>query len=324
MKLNEITIEITQQCPNRCIYCSSLSDMEKAEALDFYTICKVTDDAKALGATSVSLSGGEPFLREDIVEIINYLKAKGFKVRVYSSGIFYNGQYTPIPASLLESVKDKIDALILNYESIDAELYATIMGTKPGNLALLDETIKTATVLEIPVEAHLVPMHCNYKQIPEVVSKLYSMSVKNVSFLRLVPQGRVIENRELIELNQEEEKELQQMLESLKETYQDKIRLGLPLSAKRAACGTGTVKLTVRYDGYVFPCEAFKDGIMEIGNGITPQNVKEKALKEIYNNSVYLQVIRMGLKEYAKREEEEHCYGQYCRMMIRHGIETGD
>lgn len=316
MKLKEITIEVTQQCPNQCIYCSSLSDMEKTEALPFDTICKVVDDAKALGAASVSLSGGEPFLREDIAEIVEYIHGKGLKVRIYSSGIHcQDGQYTTIPATLLEAVKDKIDALIFNYETIDPKLYATIMGTEPGNLVLLDETIKTAITLGMPVEAHLVPMHCNYMQIPEVVSKLYSMGVKNVSFLRLVPQGRVLENSEMVELNKDEEKELQQILDSFRETYQNKIRLGFPFSAKRANCGTGTVKLTVRYDGYVFPCEAFKDGMMKIGEGVTPENVKEKSLKEIFNNSAYLQAVRKGLKKYSTCEGEEHCYGQYCRTI---------
>lgn len=316
MKLKEITIEVTQQCPNRCIYCSSLSDMEKTEALDFVTICKVADDAEALGATSVSLSGGEPFLREDIVEIIDYLKAKGLKVRVYSSGIYFNGQYTTIPTSLLESVKDKVDALIFNYETIDAELYASIMGTEPGNLALLDETIKTAVELGIPVEAHLVPMRCNYKQIPEVVRKLYSMGVKNVSFLRLVSQGRVLENREQVDLNTDEEKELQQILESLKETYHDKIRLGLPFSSKRATCRTGTVKLTVRYDGYVFPCEAFKDGMMTF-KGFAPENIRVKRLTEIYRDSEYIKAVREELAKYYEGEVSEPCFGQYCREQCK-------
>ena len=45
MSLNEITIEVTQQCPNRCIYCSSLSDMEKTESLGYATILQVVDDA---------------------------------------------------------------------------------------------------------------------------------------------------------------------------------------------------------------------------------------------------------------------------------------
>ena len=315
MRLNEITIEVTQQCPNRCIYCSSLSDLGKSEQLDVDVIFGVVDDAIALGAKSVSLSGGEPFLREDIAEIVAYIHAKGVKVRLYSSGIKNDGnRYLPIPVGLLEAIKGKIDTLIFNYEAIDADLYATIMGTKAANMALLDESIKRAVSLGIPVEAHLVPMHCNYRQIPDVLSKLYAMGVKNVSFLRLVPQGRVLENKELVEMNNEQQNELKQILQKCQETNQGKIRLGLPFSAKRASCGTGTVKLSVRYDGYVFPCEAFKDGMMIIKKGITPENVKEKRLKEIYSNSAYLCSIRDGLKEYASYEGGEHCYGQYCRI----------
>lgn len=314
MKLNEITIEVTQQCPNRCIYCSSFSDKERIEALDFATICKVVEEAKSLGAEIVSLSGGEPFLRGDIAEIVNYIYAHGLRSRIYSSGVYYaDGQYTSIPMPLLDAVKNKIDALIFNYESIDAKLYATIMGTVSANIALLDETIKNAIILGIPVEAHLVPMHCNFRQIPAVLNKLYSMGVSNVSFLRLVSQGRAQENKELVMLNVEEGKELQKILESCKETYQDKIRLGLPFSAKRTACGTGTIKLTVRYDGFVFPCEAFKDGMMLIKKNLAPENVKEKCLKEIYNNSAYLRAIRMGLKEYTKCKGDERCFGQFCR-----------
>ena len=317
MKLNEITIEVTQQCPNRCIYCSSLSDMEKTESLDYATILQVVDDAVALGAKTVSLSGGEPFLRENIVEIVDYIFAKGVKVRFYSSGIYSDGvSHTSIPTKLLEAVKDKIDALIFNYDAVDAELYATIMGTKAANLALLDETIHRAITLGIPVEAHLVPMHCNYRQIPDVLSKLYSMGVKNVSLLRLVPQGRVLENKELVVLSSDEQDELKQIMAKCQETYQGKIRLGLPFSAKRAACGTGTVKITVRYDGFVFPCEAFKDGMMEINKDDKPENVKEKRLKNIYEESGYLKVVREGLQAYSGCEGNEYCYGQFIRTKI--------
>lgn len=314
MSLNEITIEVTQQCPNRCIYCSSLSDMEKTDCLDYAAIIQVVDDAVTLGAKTVSLSGGEPFLREDIVEIVEYMLEKDLKVRLYSSGIYSDGDsYSSIPTMLLEAVKGKLDALIFNYETIDAELYATIMGTEAVNLALLDETINSAIALGIPVEAHLVPMHCNFRQIPYVLSKLYSMGVSNVSFLRLVPQGRVLENKELVEMSVEEQEELKKIMAKCQETYQGKIRLGLPFSAKRAACGTGSIKLTVRYDGYVFPCEAFKDGMMEINKGVMPENVKEKRLKNIYEESGYLKVVREGLEAYSGCEGNEYCYGQFIR-----------
>lgn len=316
MILNEITIEITQQCTNRCVYCSSLSDMEKHEALDFDVIREVVDDAIALGATSISLSGGEPFLRDDVVKIVDYINSKGIKPRLYSGGIYCdNGNYSSIPISLLEEVKDKLSALIFNYETIDAGLYATIMGTEPAYLALLDDAIKSAITLNIPVEAHLVPMHCNYRQILDVLDKLYSMGVTNVSFLRLVAQGRVLDNRNMVELNNVEHQELIQILDVCKNRYNDKIRLGLPFSAKRAACGTGTVKLTVRYDGFVFPCEAFKDGMMELSHGgVKADNVKNMRLKGIYEHSAYLQVVREGLQMFSDSDCNEKCYGQFLRQ----------
>lgn len=313
MSLNEITIEVTQQCPNRCIYCSSLSDIGKTECLDYATIIRVVDDAVALGAKTVSLSGGEPFLREDIVEIVEYIQYKDLKARLYSSGIYNDGGgYTSIPAKLLEAVKDKIDALIFNYEAVDAELYATIMGTEATNLALLDETIHRVIALGISVEAHLVPMHCNFRQIPDVLSKLYSMGVKNVSLLRLVPQGRVMENKELVLLSSEEQEELKQILAKCQEMYEGKIRLGLPFTATRATCGTGTVKLTVRYDGYIFPCEAFKEGMMSF-RGHKPLNVRECRLSEIYEFSEYLNAIRCSLSRYNGGNVYEPCFGQFCR-----------
>ena len=315
MRLNEITIEITQQCTNRCIYCSSLSDMEKQEALDFDVICEVVDDAIDIGTTIISLSGGEPFLRKDVVKIVDYINLKGIKPRLYSSGIYCdNGHYSAIPESLLEEVKEKLSALIFNFEAIDADLYATIMGTEQANLALLDEAIQNAIKLSIPVEAHLVPMHCNYRHIPEVLEKLYSMGITNVSFLRLVTQGRVLDNRNIVELNNTEQQELTQILDVCKSKYEDKIRLGLPFSAKRAACGTGTVKLTVRYDGCVFPCEAFKDGMMELSQDVKADNVKNRRLIDIYEHSAYLKKVRDGLQVFSDSDCNEKCYGQFLRQ----------
>lgn len=236
------------------------------------------------------------------------------KVRLYSSGVYYDGfVFTSMPHTLLESIKEKMNALIFNYETIDPELYATIMGTEAANLALLDKTIGDAIALGIPVEAHFVPMHCNYRQISAVLSKLYSMGVSNVSILRLVPQGRVDENKDLVELSKEDLNDMKKILVNCSENYKGKIRLGLPFIAKHAICGTGSVKLTVRYDGYVFPCEAFKDGMMEIKWHVIPENVKDKDLKDIYENSAYLRQVREGLKAYSEHNITESCYGQYCR-----------
>ena len=97
-KLFEVTIELTQRCPNECIYCSSLSNLDATDALPYNVICQIVDDAVLLGAEQINLSGGEPFLRDDIGAIIKYIHSKNLSIRLYTSGIFYNnGNYSGTP-----------------------------------------------------------------------------------------------------------------------------------------------------------------------------------------------------------------------------------
>jgi Predicted Fe-S oxidoreductases len=314
-QLLEVTIEVTQRCPNRCIYCSSWSSLEKTEALDFDTICGIVDDAVELGAEQINISGGEPFLRTDIISINDYIRSKGLKIRLYTSGIYYNQGYQSIPDTLLEVIAGKVDTLIFNYETAIPELYAKIMGTSPGNLLLIEETIKKATNLGINVEAHLVPMKCNYLEIPQTLGRVYSLGVSKVSLLRFVQQGRSVGNVEETVLAKEEEEALKEMLKELSGKYGDKLRLGKPYRSERfSTCWTGTIRLAVRYDGFVFPCGAFKDGMMTF-KGFAPENIREKSLSEIYRDSEYIKAVREELENYYKGNVNDPCFGQYCRII---------
>ena len=314
-ELFEVTIEVLQRCPNKCIYCSSWSSLDKTEALDYVTICGIVDDAVELGAKLINISGGEPFLRPDVLDIIDYIKSKGLKIRLYSSGIYYNQGYQSIPNPLLEAITGKVDTLIFNYETAIPELYARIMGTVPGNLLLIEDTIKKAINLGIPVEAHLVPMKCNYREIPQTLGRVYSLGVSKVSLLRFVQQGRSVENVEVTVLDEKEEEALKEMLKELSGKYGDKLRLGKPYRSERfSTCWTGTIRLAVRYDGFVFPCGAFKDGMMSF-KGYAPENIRDKRLADIYRNSMYIKVVRAELEKYYEGEVLDPCFGQHCRYL---------
>lgn len=311
--LFEVTIEVLQRCPNKCIYCSSWSSLDKTEALNFDTICGIVDDAVELGAEQINVSGGEPFLRTDIISIIDYIKSKGLKIRLYTSGIYYSQGFQSIPDTLLEAIAGKVDTLIFNFETAISDLYAKIMGTVPGNLLLIEETIKKATNLGITVEAHLVPMKCNYREIPQTLELVYSQGVSKVSLLRFVQQGRSVENVEVAVLAKEEEEALKEMLKDLSRKYGDQLRLGKPYRSERfSTCWTGTIRLAVRYDGFVFPCGSFKDGMMTF-KGFAPENIREKSLSEIYRDSEYIKAVREELAKYYEGEVSEPCFGQYCR-----------
>lgn len=314
MKLNEITIEITQQCPNQCVYCSSLSCPNKTTCLTTEKIVEVVDDAVALGCESISLSGGEPFLHPGLVQIVNHIVKHGVQCFIYTSGICIEHD-TPcsIPVEMLEELKGKVSKYIVNVEAADVATYEKIMGTSFHGFAMMRQFIADAVTMGEVVEAHFVPMKLNYRQIPSVVEMCNELGILRVSFLRFVAQGRGKENVEQLLLEKEEAIEAMRLMNQCASNNAEGVRLGIPFSdcCHRVNCLTGTAKLNIRYDGNVYPCEAFKND--QLGQIITVSvdNVNKESLKDIYTNSQYLAEVRKEHQSYLDVNTCETCFAQY-------------
>lgn len=314
MKLNEITIEITQQCPNQCVYCSSLSCHNKTICLTTEKILEVVDDAVALGCGSISLSGGEPFLHQGLVQIVNHIAKHGVLCFVYTSGIcFDNGTPRSIPEELLDELRGKVAKYVVNVEATDEATYDKIMGTAFHGFAMMKQFITDAVSLGEMVEAHFVPMKLNYHQIPSVVEMCNELGVSRVSFLRFVAQGRGLKNVEQLLLGKEESIEAKRLMNQCATNNAAGVRLGIPFAdcCHRVNCQTGTAKLNIRYDGNVYPCEAFKNDQLEQIISVSVDNVNKEPLKKIYSNSQYLDGVRKEHLSYLDVNTCESCFAQY-------------
>lgn len=82
--------EVSGRCNLRCVFCYNTwkmnSETPKAELSTRQTLnllAKVTDET---GCNDISLSGGEPLMRDDIFEIISFIKKKNVKVSLISNG----------------------------------------------------------------------------------------------------------------------------------------------------------------------------------------------------------------------------------------------
>ena len=314
MKLQEISIEITQQCPNYCIHCSSYSSWKQVQSMPYELVCAVIGEAVDLGAKKVCISGGEPFLHPQLVEIVNHVWGLGAKCVIYTSGIYYDSDtYQSIPKNILRDVKEQLEAIIINYEAADSETYDTIMGTQFLGYDLMRQTIASAVSVGINVETHVVPMKINYQQIPQIIQQCTELGVSKVSFLRMVKHGRVLDNQELTFLTEEEERIVTEQFKNFRDKNGVAIRLGIPYTdcVKRMNCRTGIAKLNIRYDGLVYPCEAFKNDLPEGFVLSRPDSVYEKSLKDIYEHSRYLIEIRNKLKKFQMKQCDENCMNQY-------------
>lgn len=322
--LNEISIEILQRCPNRCIYCSSHSNPQAAHIISFETIKGIIDDAKALGCKTVCLSGGEPFLHPQILKIISYIAQQHLTCYVYTSGIYMKDEvYSSLPYEYIESVRGIVDKIIFNVEADTPTLYNRIMGTDVDGFNLMKKSIEDCVSCGLNVETHVVPMRINFNHLKSIFEMCYQLGVSKVSILRLVLQGRALENLPLVKLSSEENREVTKMIKTLNDVYRGKVRIGLPYSDSncRIYCKAASDKINVRYDGNVYPCEVFKDDILNSLLGCEPDNVWNDSFYHIYQNSPYLNVVRRRIEAFKKEDGNETCYGQFkmknlCKVMI--------
>lgn len=290
--LNEVSLEIIQKCLNNCIYCSSNSCYNSKPILELNTIKEIIDDIAYLGAKKLCLSGGEPFLHKDIVDIIKYAVYKGLEVNVYSSGIIGmpDNKKSLDDNTLLECKKKGLNKIIFNLQAANPDTYNLIMKTK-DSFHLVIESIEKANKYNIKTEIHFVPMKQNINEVEDVISLSKKLGVDKVNFLRLVPHGRAKLNEKNILLSDNELKNIQKKLYHIKENG-EKIRIGLPLSypGNEVYCHAVNEKLYIKFDGCVYGCEAFKyiKFYDDKNNVILPDNVLEKRVKDIHKNSLFL------------------------------------
>ena len=164
--LSEISIEILQRCPNRCIYCSSHSNPQATHIIPFEIIKNVIDDAKSLGCKTVCLSGGEPFLHPHILNIISYIAKLQLTCYVYTSGIYTKDEvYSSLPNEYIEAIRGMVDKVIFNVEADSSTLYDKIMGTDVGGFDMMKKSINDCVSSGLVVETHVVPMQVNFKHL---------------------------------------------------------------------------------------------------------------------------------------------------------------
>lgn len=90
MRLPKIAVlELTYQCNHRCFFCScpwEYVSKYKDKELTTEEWKKVIDTLVEHGVSQVTITGGEPLLRQDLQELIRYIKYKKLKVNLITNG----------------------------------------------------------------------------------------------------------------------------------------------------------------------------------------------------------------------------------------------
>jgi radical SAM protein with 4Fe4S-binding SPASM domain len=78
-------LELTYRCSLHCVHCYIVDHPVKRE-LTFQEICLVIDQITEAGCLFLLLTGGEPLIRQDFLDIYLYAKKKGLLVTIFTNG----------------------------------------------------------------------------------------------------------------------------------------------------------------------------------------------------------------------------------------------
>ena len=117
--------ELTYRCPLQCPYCSNPLDFARShEELSTAEWIEVFRQAREMGAAQLGFSGGEPLVRQDLVELISAARGLGYYTNLITSGI---GLTEEKIASFAEAGLDHIQ---ISFQAADEEVNNLLAGSK--------------------------------------------------------------------------------------------------------------------------------------------------------------------------------------------------
>jgi GTP 3',8-cyclase len=181
-----LRISITDRCNLRCLYCMGEDGIEQLthqEILSYEEIMAVVKAGAELGISKIRLTGGEPLVRKNLVDLVSQIKAVP---QITDLALTTNGIFLPEQAVLLK--KAGLNRVNISLDSMDPEKYRRI--TRCGDLKLVLAGIEAALEYDFnPVKINTVLMKgVNESEVLDFI-KLTIEKPLHVRFIEYMPIG---------------------------------------------------------------------------------------------------------------------------------------
>lgn len=273
-----ILLELTHKCPLECAYCYNQLDFAKTkDAMSKEDWFRVMEQARNMGAVQLGISGGEPLLNKDVVEIVKKANDLKFYTNLITSGVGApKGVVSKLKEAGLKTVQLGVQShdrntmtLITNNKNSYDEKIAFAKEVKEAGLQLIVNTcITRQNIHQVgDIIEFAESLGANYLEIANI--QYYGWALKNVNAL-LPTQEQITKAREVTNYYRKERKDM-------------RVFFVVPdyFATRPKACmnGLGTTFLTINPDGIALPCNTANTLPLEF------PNVKEFSVEEIWNNS---------------------------------------
>lgn len=274
--------ELTYRCPLQCPYCSNPLEFASIQSeLTTDEWFKVFKDARQMGAVQLGFSGGEPLVRQDLPELIEYAHQLGFYTNLITSGLGFNEE------KIARFKQAGLDHIQVSFQASDPVINDMLAGSrnafeKKKDIARLVKKYEYPMVLNFVIHRH------NIDQIEDIIKLCIELEADTVELAICQFYGWAYLNRQgLLPTKAQLER-----AEQITNEYRAKLKAAnnpcklifvVPdyYEERPKACmnGWGNIFLTITPDGAALPCHAARQLPMKF------PNVKDMSLSDIWYKS---------------------------------------
>ncbi|HLV78120.1 MAG TPA: GTP 3',8-cyclase MoaA [Marinobacter sp.] len=187
--VNYVRLSVTDRCDFRCVYCMAedMTFLPRQQVLTLEEIARLARSFVALGTEKIRLTGGEPLVRRDIIELVQEIGGYGLRDFAMTT----NGSQLPAMAEKLRQAG--LHRLNISLDSLDPEKFRTI--TRTGNLNQVLDGIDAAREAGFRrLKLNTVVMRGrNDQEVPELIEFARRKQV-DITFIEEMPLGEISEH----------------------------------------------------------------------------------------------------------------------------------
>lgn len=253
-------LHVTQRCNLACAGCYSLDEHRNRLAdAPLADMKRAVEGLAAAGLSQLIISGGEPFLHEDLPDIVEHAKRA---CGIASVTVLSNG--TRMTEEALERLAPNVDCVSVSFDGCSAAAPAYIRGEQR-----FDELVEAVRMVQrAGIPAHIIPtVHAkNVDDLASYVQLSRDLGASlNFSLLTCEPDDEVLGG---LLPGADELRMLGRALLTLdngKPLPAMDAPVGVNLTVKRN-CGAGCKSLSVDTDGTIYPCHMLHRPELAMGN----------------------------------------------------------
>ena len=286
--ISALQFELSSRCNERCIHCY-IPNGKKEVGFDMPTdkVKSLIDEFAEMGGLHVTLSGGEAFLHNDIIDICRYCREKDLKISILSNLISLKDEQIP----QLKTVN--LSLVQTSLYSMNSDIHDRITLVK-GSFEKTKRAIEKLVKADIPVQISCPLMKANKDGYKDVLEYAKGLKIKAQTDYIIMAQAD-LDKKNLA--NRLSLKETERVIRDIIEydiDYRKQTLLQKPLSEEikfdkkrfmnQPVCGVGYDNCCITVNGDVYPCAGWQ--------GFVLGNVYKQSLKEIWEKSEKIKQLR--------------------------------